>query len=82
MFSVLCINKNKSHVIEGELRCKELVEFLNEHKTKKVVWLSEDATAIIPTCKYDPATNQIVGVLLPKIRNGCPIPLRYFYYNF
>lgn len=61
---------------EGELRSKELAEFLEEHETKKIVWISEDATAINPKIKYDPKTNQIVGILLPTNENGLPVPFR------
>lgn len=74
--SVLCINNNKSRVVEGKFRCEELKKFLEDHKAKKTIWSSEDATAIVSTCKYDPKTNQIVGLLLPTNQNGCPIPLR------
>lgn len=71
-----CINNTKVRVNEGELRCKELAKFLDDHNTKKVVWLSEDATALMPKIKYDPTTDQIVGILLPTNKNGLPIPLR------
>lgn len=74
--SVRCISSTHFRVNEGELRCKELAKFLDDHKSKKIVWLSEDATAITPTIKYDSKTNQLVGILLPKNKNGCPIPLR------
>lgn len=40
------------------------------------VWLSEDATAIVARLRYDPSTNQIVGILLPTNNNGSPIPFR------
>lgn len=66
-------------MVEGKLRCEELAKFLEEHKARKIIWSSEDATAIIATCKYDPKTNQIVGVLLPTNKEGCPIPLRWVF---
>lgn len=72
-----CINKEKTRVVEGEFRFRELTRFLDSKKTIKAIWISEDATAIIPEYKYDPETNQIVGILLPKDKNGCPIPFRY-----
>lgn len=75
-----CINDLKTRVVEGELRSKELMKYLDEHKTKKIVWISEDATAIISKIKYDPITNQLVGILLPINKNGNPIPFRYFYH--
>lgn len=76
--SVRCINNNKSRVIEGILRCKDLSDFLDSHNTKKSVWISEDATAVISEYRYDPMTNQIIGIVLPLNKNGSPIPFRYF----
>lgn len=67
---------------EGELRSKELSKFLDDHKTRKSVWLSEDATALMPKIKYDPTTDQIVGILLPMNENGLPTPFRYSLLNF
>lgn len=34
-FLVRCIYDNKNRVIEGELRCKELERFLDDHNAKK-----------------------------------------------
>lgn len=45
--------------------------------TVRVVWLSGDATVIVARVTYDPATNQLVGLLQPKDKNGCPIPLSF-----
>lgn len=73
---VRCVNDLKTRVVEGELRTKELMKYLDAHKTEKIVWISEDATAIISKIKYDPITNQLVGVLLPFNKNGNPIPFR------
>lgn len=72
----------QTRVVEGQLRCSELVKYIEDHKTRKIIWLSEDATAIIPTVKYDPRTNQLVGILQPIDKNGCPIPLRYSSFQF
>lgn len=71
-----CIDNTKCRLEEGVLRTKELAHFLGEHRTKKIVWLSEDATAIVPKIKYDPKTNQVVGILLPTYKYGSPIPFR------
>lgn len=76
------INDQKSRVIEGELRCGHLATFLDAHKTEKVVWLSEDATALASKINYDPITNQLVGIILPTNGNGCPIPFRCFLHDF
>lgn len=75
--SVRCIDDTKNRVTEGVLRSEELEKYLDRHKTSKTVWLSEDATAIVPKIKYDSATNQLVGILLPTNKNGCPTPFRY-----
>lgn len=71
------IESNEKRVIEGELRCRELAVYLDQLKTEKVVWISEDATAIIVKVNYDPVTNQIIGLVLPLGNNGCPITLAF-----
>lgn len=57
--------KNKVKPIEGELRCKELSEYLDKLNTKKYVWLCEDGSGINASMKFDPITNQIIGAVLP-----------------
>lgn len=74
---VRCIDNSKFRVNEGELRCEELSVYLEHLKTVKTVWLAEDATAIVPKLNYDPKTNQIVGLLLPLNKNGCPTTFRF-----
>lgn len=74
--TVRCIEDNKTHVIEGDLRSEELSIYLEQQKTIKKVWLSEDATAIVPKITYDPKSNQLVGLLLPFNETGCPIKFR------
>lgn len=71
-----CINTNKTHVVEGQMRCKELCEYLDNLKAVKKVWISEDGTAITARISYDPKTNQLVGIVLPLNSNGCPVPFR------
>lgn len=76
------IDQNKIRIIEGQLRTKELADYLHKMKTVKSVWLSEDATAIVSKVKYDPKTNQMVGLLLPLHKNtGCPIPFSFLATN-
>lgn len=73
-----CINENKTKVVEGKLRCKELSEYLDSMQVEKRIWISEDATAITSNVTYDPSTNQLVGIVLPTDKkNGCPIPLSF-----
>lgn len=46
--------------------------------TTRYVWLSEDATAIVSKVTYDPSTNQLVGLLLPRDKTtGCPTPFSF-----
>lgn len=76
------INLEKNRVVEGEYRFKELLKFVEDHKTVKIVWLAEDATAVISKIKYDPITNQLVGLLLPtNSKNGSPIPFSFIAKN-
>lgn len=76
IFSIVrCIANSKSPIVEGEVRAKELAEYLDNLKATKVVWLSEDATAITRKVVYDPTTNQLIGIVLPHNKTtGCPIP--------
>lgn len=72
------ISTNKSRIIEGRLRCKELSEYLNKLGVIKRVWLAEDATAITVRVTYDPITDQLVGLTLPiSDETGCPVSLSY-----
>lgn len=72
------INLHKPQVIEGELRCKQLVEYLEHLKSAKCVWLCEDATGINNKIEFDPKTNQLVGLVLP-IHSGTGIPISFSY---
>lgn len=72
------ISNKKQKFIEGEMRCKELAEYLTKLKAPMEVWIAEDASGIIPNVAYDPNTNQIVGLVLPTDgRTGMPIPYSY-----
>lgn len=78
IFSVNYINKNKQHIIEGALRCRELSEYLDKVKAKRTVWLSEDGSGIVPKICYDSTTNQMVGLVLPlNEETGMPVPFSY-----
>lgn len=59
-------------IIEGSLRCNDLLVYLSEKQCPLVVWLSEDATKITPRVEYDNATNELVGFVLPFDVNGMP----------
>lgn len=43
-----------------------------------MVWLSEDATGILPKIEYDTATSQLIGQVLPiDKKTGVPISKTY-----
>lgn len=71
------ILKRKNRIVEGELRSKELVEYLHNLNAPKKVWISEDASGIVTQISYDPSTNQIVGLVLPTNQTGMPIPYSF-----
>lgn len=72
------IKSSQCIVVEGVLRCKELVEFLQERNLPLVVCLSEDATRITGRIQYDSKTNEIMGFTLPIDKaTGMPTPSAY-----
>lgn len=71
------INENKPKIVEGQLRCAELNEYLEDLKLEKIIWLSEDGSSIVAKVELD-AHNQMVGLVLPiDENNGMPISLTY-----
>lgn len=75
---VRSVNENKPRIIEGQIRAKELDEYLTKMKCSKHVWLSEDATVITSKVTYDPKTNQLIGLVLPTDEaTGCPRSFTY-----
>lgn len=67
------INQNKSKIEEGQLRCKELFDYLTERKTDFDVWISEDGSGIIPKTLYDQVRDELVGMTLElDDKTGCP----------
>lgn len=72
------ISERKPKIVEGQLRSKELLEYLHCVNAKKIVFLSEDASGIITKVEYDSKTNQLVGLVLPLASDtGMPIPLSF-----
>lgn len=72
------ISKEKCRLIEGQLRVRELNEFLDKPGVHKFIWICEDATGIVSRIEHDPNTNQLVGLVLPiDSKTGIPIPFRY-----
>lgn len=69
------INRKKKFVVEGELRCTELVEYLEKMNAPKRVWISEDAFGVVQRISYHSPTGQLVGLVLPvDPMTGMPIP--------
>lgn len=71
------VQKRKEKIVEGELRCKELSEYLDKIGAPREVWLSEDASGIVSHVAYDQSTNQLVGLVLPLDKNGMPVPFSF-----
>lgn len=59
--------------MEGQLRSKELFQYLENIKSPKHVFLSEDASGVIKRVTYDVHSNQLIGLVLPfNDINGMP----------
>lgn len=72
------ISEYKTKIVEGELRCKELLNYLSTLNAKKYVWLSEDASGVVTKVEFDSKTNQMVGLVLPfNSSTGMPIPFSF-----
>lgn len=72
-FTVSYISKGKDRIIEGNLRVKELSNYLERLKLPKKVWICEDASGINAKVEYDPTSEQLVGNVLPlNSRTGIP----------
>ena len=67
------INRNQSKIVEGELRAKELYDYLIDKKANLEVWISEDGSGIVPKIQYDPTHDELVGMTLEiDEKTGCP----------
>lgn len=65
-------------MIEGELRCEGLSQFIQKVNAPRKVVLSEDGSGIVSKVEYDPTSNQIVGLVLPTSeKTGMPIPFSF-----
>lgn len=75
---VRCIGNSRQRVIEGQLRSKELASYLDKLGTDRTVWLSEDATVIVPKVNYDAVSDTVVGLVLPiDEKTGFPLTLSH-----
>lgn len=68
------IRQTDDKLIEGELRCAALLEYLKKRELPLIVSLSEDATRIDGRPQYDNKSNQILGFVLSLDQNGMPVP--------
>lgn len=76
------ISQNKTKIVEGDLRCNELNQYLEALKAIKCVWLSEDASGIIAKVEFDAQSNQMIGLVLPiNPATGMPTPFTYLARN-
>lgn len=72
------IHKRKNTIIEGELRCNQLAEYLQMLNAPKTVVLAEDASGIVAKVSYDTGTKQLIGLVLPTdSKTGCPTPFTF-----
>lgn len=71
------VGRTHHNIIEGQLRCDELLIYLKNRNLPLAVSLSEDATRVINRVQYDSSTNQLIGFVLPTDQNGLPIPFSY-----
>lgn len=71
-FSVRCINDTEKCILEGELRCEKLAQYLLKHDAGKDIWICEDGSSIIRKIIYDPTLDQLIGITLPIDDTGCP----------
>lgn len=60
-------------VLEGVLRITELKKYLEDRHCALAVFISEDATRNVGKVCYNPATNQLIGFVLPLNNNGMPV---------
>lgn len=78
LFAVKYISKKKNTIVEGEIRAEALSEYCDKMNVPRKIWLSEDASGIIPTVAYDPSSNQLIGLVLPiNERTGMPITFSF-----
>lgn len=75
-YAVKYINQDKEKIIEGELRVKQLAEYLEKLKAPRKVWISEDGSGIVAKVSYDSSSNQLVGLVLP-IDKTTGMPIRF-----
>lgn len=75
------IIQRKQKIIEGELRCEGLKQYLEKLHLPKCVWISEDASGINSKIEFDPTTNQMVGLVLSLNASGMPLPFQFMATN-
>lgn len=59
------INKRKEKIIEGDLRCQQLSQYLDKLNAPREVWLAEDGSGLVAKVSFDSTSNQLVGLVLP-----------------
>lgn len=66
------VRKVNEPTVEGQVRTKELKQFLLEREYGNAVFVSEDATRIVDRVEFDSRANRCVGFVGPLNRNGLP----------
>lgn len=64
---------DKEKILEGELRCESLLNYLEATKAPRKIFASEDASGIVSKIVYDSRNNQLIGLVSPLNENGMPL---------
>lgn len=68
------IGEMHGNLVEGELRCEGLAQYLKIRNLAPLVSLSEDATRINGRVQYDSVLNELIGFVLPiHAETGMPV---------
>lgn len=72
------IKKSDCSIVEGEVRGKQLLKYLEDRGLPLEVVLSDDASRVVGRIQYDSPSNQIMGFVLPiDKKTGMPITGAY-----
>lgn len=63
---------NGPNIVEGVMRVSQLKKYLQDRNLPLTVFACEDGTRLTGRLQFDPATNQIVGLVLPLDEHGVP----------
>lgn len=72
LFIVNRMIHGKEKILEGELRCESLLNYLEATKAPRKVFLSEDASGIVSKMVFDSRNNEIIGLVYHSMKMACP----------